>query len=122
MTTTTAGTHIGASSLPTARWTPSASRQPLRSGKFAAAASPTAARPPPLLAAPNIIRPAPRRSLGALGSLGAHYELDGVPDRVHRIHVLVGDLDPELVLEREDDVHEAGRVHLEVVEDVRTEP
>src|SRR4029077_4112962 len=37
---------------------------------------------------------------------------------VDGVHVVVGDLDAELVLEGEDDVDQACRVDLEVVEDV----
>jgi hypothetical protein len=45
-----------------------------------------------------------------------------VADGVHRIDLLVRDLDVELVLEGEHDIDQPRRVHLEIVEDVRLVP
>ena len=49
-------------------------------------------------------------------------ELHGVAHGVHRVGILVLDLDVESVLEVEDDVDQSGRVHLEVLEDVGAVP
>src|SRR5262249_40148567 len=88
---TTSETHSGESSRPTSRWITSCARSRNESAS----------------AAKN------GRSAQLLGD-----EPDAVADRVHRVDVLVGDLDVELVLEGEHDVDEPGGVHLEVVEDV----
>src|SRR5262249_1365305 len=89
---TVAGTHTTDSRRPRARCTarPSRSRGPSRLASTAA-------------------------SLGELG----RDQLHGVAHRVHGVHVVIRDLDAELVLERQHDVHEARRVHLEIVQDMR---
>ena len=44
--------------------------------------------------------------------------VDRIADRIDIVHILIFDLDVELVLERNHDVDEPGRVYLEIFEDV----
>src|SRR5919199_4081908 len=59
-----------------------------------------------------------RRSAYPVGStalLMGRDVLDGLPDRLNPLGVLVGDLDPERVLELHDQLHEIERVGVEVL-------
>ena len=63
---------------------------------------------------------APRQHGGSVGRRGLLQDhLDRVAQRPHAVGRLVVHLDPELVLEREDDVHQARRVDAEVLDDPR---
>src|SRR5438093_1454027 len=50
--------------------------------------------------------------------LGGH-ELDGLPDGLHAVHLLLGDLDVPLLLEGQDGLHEVERVRVQVLREPR---
>src|SRR5688572_17653379 len=58
-------------------------------------------RPVPVMTTRRFISPSPRESRSSLLRLDV---VDGVPDRLHLLGILVRDFDPELLFERHDEL------------------